>query len=514
MLADAALFAVLLYATAVIGLLLAGTLEIAFGWNILLTKAGGIATGILILAAAVALHFVLPLRHHGATPGAALPAAPPRRPLRWYGRVLGIMLGCYLVALAASNGIFAALVARQERRLAALGLPRQWNGIMPAYSAGDNAAKYFYDTTLVFTELNKVGPAFTVLKEHPDSAAAVGRLLAGIMAADRTALAEFEKGLACHTLLYADYRAASPDTLYNVRLPNYLRVQSASKLYAACAVLAARRGDWAAAAGQYDKLLAVSRLLSQDPILIGAMVQLAQQGIIGDGLIALVKACGDDPRCYPLAARVCDGLPPVAGRARSALNVESVATGALIDRLARQPLPRELFAVYSGGSPGPGVPIAAAAVAPLYHAWKRWDQYCWLRFDEYALRMSDPANDQGAAAAVRAESERFRKKRNRLPALFASIAAPDPALFYGRELECRAMTGVVRLFAAAVDYRRVRGRFPREDGELVPAYFTILPRSPIDGGHYLFDGDGKAFTVTAPGGEAKAIPTTATIAIR
>lgn len=512
--ADAALFTVLLYAAAVAGLLLAGTLEIAFGWNILLTRAGGIATGLLVLAAAVALHVVLPLRRHGATPGASLLAAPPRRALRWYGLVLGMILGCCVVVIIAANVIFAALAAKQEQRLAALGLPRQWTGIMPPYPAQDNAARYFYDTTLAFTELNKIGPAFTTLKEHPDSAAAVARLVDGIAAADRAALAWFEQGLACSALLYADYRAASPDTLYNVRLPNYLRVQNASKLYATRAVLAARRGDWAAVRGQYRKLLAIARLLSQDPILIGVMVQIAQQGIIGDGLVAMVTACGDDPRCQALVAEVCDDLPPVAGRARAALNAESAATGALIDRLARQPLPRELFTVYSGGSPGPGTPGAAVAVAPLYHAWKRWDQYCWLRYDEYALRMSDPANDRAAADSLRAASDRFRARRNRLPALFSGIAAPNPALFYGRELECRAMADVVRLFAAAADFRRVRGRYPATAGELVPKYFPAPPRSPIDGGNYILENDGKAFTVRAPGGEAKSIPTAATIVIR
>jgi hypothetical protein len=513
-LADAALFALLLYAAALTGLLLAGTLEIAFGWNILLTRAGGIATAAVIMAAAVALHFVLPRRRHGATPGASLLAAPPRRALRWYGIALGAMLACCLAIGAVSNIVYGALVAAQQRRLASPGLPRQWGEIMPAYAAENNAAQYFYDTTLAFTGLNGIGPAFTMLKEHPDSAAAVERLVRSIQTQDGPALTRFERGLACSALLYADYRAASPDTLYNVRIPNYLRVQSASKLYAARATLAARRGDWAAAGVQYRKLLAVARLLAQDPILIGVMVQFAQQGIIGDGLIMMVKYRGHDPRCQALVSEVCDALPPVAGRVRAALNAESVATGALIDRLARQPLPRELFTVYSGATPGPGAPVAGILLAPLYHAWKRWDQYCWLRHDEYALKMTDPANGRAAADSLRAASDRFRARRHRLPALFASIAAPDPVMFYGRELECRALPGMVRLFAAAADFQRTNGRYPATAGELVPKYFPSLPQSPIDGGDYLFVNDGNAFTVKAPGGETKSIPTAATIDIR
>ena len=508
---DAALFATLFYLAAIVALLLAGTLEIAFGWNILLTRAGGTAVWLLALAAAAALHFVLPRRRYGTTPGRSLLAPRPRPAFRWYLAAAAAMLAAYLAVWAVSTAAFSSLVAGQRRRLASLGLPREWRDIAPAYSRDNNAAQFFYDTTMAFTGLQGVHRTFAAAVDHPESLAAAGAAVRAIMAEDAAALAWFERGLACSTLVAADYRAAAPDTLYRAAIPSYLRVQQVAKLYALRAALAAGQGDWAGAGELFGRTARLSRLLAPDPLLIGKMVALALQRTAYDGMALAVRAGWRDPRCYQAIAGACAAMPPVAGLARDGLNAESVVTGALVERLTGGFLPRELAELAGGG---PGAKAAAAAAFPLYQVWKRWNQYCWLRMDEYGLLASDPANSPDRAESLRAESERFRERRNRIPALFAAIAGPNVASMYHRELECRALPGAVMLFAAAADHRRRTGRPPASLAELVPAYFPSPPASPIDGGGYRLENDGKTLSVYAPARDGRKVPPSAAIDFR
>jgi len=511
---DVVLFVILLFCMMVAVILAAGFLEIVSGWNICFTKAGGIVIALLILGGAIWSYHVWPRKRFGATPGQSLVMAPaegqkPRRAFYWYCRVLGVLLFAYILTWIISAAVFGSLVERQRSVLETIGVPRDWRQVFPVYRSDSNAATYLDNgtDTLAGLKLRPVGKWFTATIEAPDSIRTLAPKIDSLLALNQDALAQADQGLACDKLVWRDYRGASIDTFYQIRFPNYMRLQELTKMYLLAAETAAYRKDWKSAQEQCQRAVRLIDLMRQDPVLIGKMIAIVSQGTICDGLTVIAKNGRNDPRSYALVRRTCDALPSLAGQVRQGMVAEFASSTAMMGAMAKK-LGARKTVLLMGGIEGKNAAAVMAIVAPVYRVWAGWDLYCALKTAEYVVRISSPENDVAAVDTLQSEYKRFAKKRLRLPALFSSISAPNFITMHQRELEARAKPGAVALFAAALEYQRSRGTYPRDLEQLVPQYFKELPVSPINGNEYQYARSADTLRVSTPGSDGGPVPKT------
>jgi hypothetical protein len=90
----------------------------------------------------------------------------------------------------------------------------------------------------------------------------------------------------------------------NLLLPEYTHMKAFSKMFAARAELASLKGDWRSALRDVRTGYRLARHTGQDPILIGMLVEVAQESIAHHAFMRVMSDHGDNPEFLREAARV------------------------------------------------------------------------------------------------------------------------------------------------------------------------------------------------------------------
>ncbi|HTY08608.1 MAG TPA: hypothetical protein VMF29_05545, partial [Candidatus Edwardsbacteria bacterium] len=383
---DGVLMLAALLAWWVIVMLLAGFVEIITGWNLILTTAGGVIIALVLpIGLTIAGYILLWKRARSLPLRSVMVAGGPAGAFKLFARAIGVLFAAYLIMWGVSAVVFGALVARQQKVLETMGLPRDWKAAMPAYQQHGNAGPLLWRVAdSIKSRLPADGKSLPqlysmlpALSDNPDTLKYLAPLIDRLETLNGPWLAKADSALACTLLVWKDYRAMSIDSVIAMRIPNYMGVQTLHRLYVLYAVKRAAAGDWSGCRRYFDKSNKLQSLLAQDPTLIGKMISLVNTGTTCEGLAVIEKIQRNRPESYALVTDVMKRMPPVDGSVRQGLVSEySVFYGSwksdkhsLMDVLS-----------YTNGQMPQGRIVQLVWNTfrfTLYRLWEPWDRFCY-----------------------------------------------------------------------------------------------------------------------------------------
>lgn len=225
---------------------------------------------------------------------------------------IGTVLGIGTVFLAGSYAVmygqFGRFASQRDAELAAAkaeGLPLEPKDLARAVSPDQNAAPV-YVAGIKMLEDKSLKATRQLLTDAEEKGATQSDLLAT------------EAGFAKYASMMDKVQRASerPECAFerdwtlgpNLLLPEYAYMKTYSKMFSLRAVLASEKGDWQSSLRDLRTCYRLARHSGQDPILIGMLVEVAQESITHAAFQQVMSKHGTDPAFLAAATKLQDEI--------------------------------------------------------------------------------------------------------------------------------------------------------------------------------------------------------------
>lgn len=398
------------------------------------------------------------------------------------GTVLGVGAVFLCGGYAMMYGQFGRFASQRDAEYAAAraeGVPLEPKDLFRVIPAEKNAAPA-YMASIKLLEDPALKDAWKTINDAQTKGATVGDLRSSEAAFTKFSplLSEIERGAARPECAFdRDWNQG-----FNLLLPEYSHMKTFSKMLATRAELASLKGDWPAALRDLRTSYRLARHTGQDPILIGMLVEVAQESIAHHAFQRVMSDHGHNPAFVREATRLQAEIGALPNF-RHALGGEVI-----FGRTALPHIDRHSFLV---SSPGPQAepifleraffqsqPVQGAFETKLLQFWR----------DTYRELPKDPADWEGALAVM--ERQQARLDADQSPAnwanqylmpVFTQAAATVGKVIAQRHLDATAL----RLLS----HRAEHGAFPAS----LPKEWGDETEDPFSGKPLMYKPEGKGF---------------------
>jgi len=471
-------------------IMFAGLLEIIFKLNIFLNP--WVLTSLLLLMIGVGLLlYTLFRRRYKRTAGESIVASftdaqADLRPLGVYCKAIILVALVFFLTRWITGQVFGSMAQKQVKVLTSMGATLEPKSYFPSFDTLDNAAPFLMEAmdSLDGSTVPRIQRLFGSLSVKPDTIAKVAVDINELLRINKEALTLVDDAVIHRDLAWDNYREIPLNVYVEYKRKDDSRMKVLLKLSLLDGIWSGFKGDWVASDRAFCRAVGIVRLQNQEPSELSTMAALAEYGIICDGLATFSKVSPDKAEGLAIVNKTLKSLPPIAGNTQRGIKAGLIWMNAFLTY-------KEVFI--------------------FNMLWPSWGRYCWLKYEELSLKCSSPDNNAEKLAEAERQCQEFMDDNTRLPAGIGFGLSLNPAFLYRHELEARAKPGAVMLFSAAVAYRSKQGTYPANLQQLVPAFLTDLPKSPMDHKDYVYATAGDFMEVYVMGKDGKHIPSTTCI---
>lgn len=218
---------------------------------------------------------------------------------------------CLLGGYGIIYGQYGQVASHRDAELAAArkeGLPIEPQDLVRTIPVEENAAPVYVEAIKTL-ESKPLAPDLKTIGAASMRDATIADLRATETALKKIApmLSEVERASKLEQCAFERNWELGPTML----LPEYAHLKTFSKLYSTRAELSSLKGDWRSALNDIRTEYQLAQHTGQDPILIGMLVQVAQEAIANRSLERAISDHGRNPEFLREAAKVTDDVGPL-----------------------------------------------------------------------------------------------------------------------------------------------------------------------------------------------------------